>query len=145
MELKKKKPRDGLAVSALVQAAQKHKCADCGVPTDLRGWMFKLPRKGETLRKIYYWWCNDHFRIWMFNLYPYACTSACRRKHWRYLGIKPTKRDGDGIVWLNLLETMSPRKGACRTGACEPVREPKCPWCGKSMKLVTRLLKKKKA
>ena len=125
---------------------KKHPCAVCKKPTDLKGWVWETPAgKRFTLssgKKKYIWWCEDHFLVCMFNLTPFSCTAKCREDLSKKLGIQ--LRADDVYVWLGggtvLVPAISERlvAKAERANKAIPLKHtsPKCPHCGKGMKVV---------
>jgi len=123
--------------------SSKQKCEACGEPTDFRGWYFvcssKKPFSLRNSKKEYHWWCGDHFRIRMFNLLPFVCTKACHTKQMKRIGVRLP--DKDWYVWLDLSSVLVPAT-KFKPGESVPMKplSPKCPWCGKGMKLVGSLM-----
>lgn len=125
-------------------ATKKHQCEDCGKATDLRGWVFESikskPFSLTNFRKRYRWWCSEHFRIHMFNLWPFVCTKACQKERGRVLGIK--LQPDDVYVWFDLSVVLVPA-AKVESGKSVPMKplKPKCPWCGRGMNLVKELFR----
>jgi len=117
---------------------KKHSCEDCGEPAQLRSWSFVHTEKfaiGKG-KKVYRWLCNDHFLIHHFNLWPFCCTTKCRKSHGQKIGVPVSHRD---YIWFNLVTVLVPAAKEV-PGQSVPLKliSPKCPWCGKGMRRVNR-------
>jgi hypothetical protein len=119
---------------------RKHLCEICKKPTDLQGWIF-ICKEGFSLRnfkKEYKYWCKEHFLQNMFNLWPFTCTVSCRKALEKKNDTVLDKVE-DSYVWLNLITVLNstiPFEKQ-KPGVSYPMRvnPPKCPHCGKKMKL----------
>lgn len=125
-------------------------CAQCGEPTELRGWVFAMP-EGEDfdldgLIKEEKPWCQRHFIENMFSLWPFSCTEECRQAQCDLLGIELEPEDT--WVWLNLgTFLVADEKAEDDPLPGDPMkpRAPTCPWCQKPMRLLQDKKKKKSA
>jgi len=104
-----------------------HPCSECGVATDLRGWLFIMPKSNtKKARKTYRWWCKRHYLEWMFGLWPYECTAACNKvaaKKGGFVG-----NAWNFLVWVDLVTQLAP--AAENRTAFKPL----CPCCGERMR-----------
>jgi hypothetical protein len=120
------------------------KCKDCGEPTDFKGWYWVHSGKKKFSigggKKVYSWYCGNHFLTHMFNLWPFTCTRACQEKHGKVLGVR--LKGDDNYVWLDLSNVLVPAipVAKMKAGVSYPLKPlaAKCPWCGKGMKVVAR-------
>jgi len=121
-------------------------CEICFKPTSHRGWNYihsrHRPFSLKTGYKRYHWWCNEHFLIHMFNLWPYLCTEKCQGRHGKQLGIQ--MRLEQKIIWINLSTVLVPASKVWMNKSI-PMKslDPKCPWCGKKMKLYEKYFRTK--
>jgi hypothetical protein len=118
------------------------KCAICESDAYLKGWFYE--HKGTSFgrgKKIYKIWCREHYLIHMFNLWPFTCTKTCRERHSKRIGVEISKKDQ--IVWIGLESALVPAVKNPNYSKSIPMKSlaPKCPWCGKSMILLSEFLK----
>ena len=116
-------------------------CAECGEPTELKGWVFAVPDDEpfdlDRLIKEERAWCKKHFIEHMFSLWPFTCTDECRVAQCDHLGVELEPEDT--WVWLNLgaiLVVDEEAKEDPMPGQPMKPRAPACPWCQKPMLLI---------
>lgn len=122
-----------------------HPCEVCKKPTDFCGWYFvsHRPTKRDKVRrklrfkKVNVWWCKEHYLVRMFNLWPFTCTKKCQTDRAKKLGLH--FRPEDHFVWMNMITVIVPAIPKSKMKpmvphAMKPI-SPKCPHCGKGMKL----------
>lgn len=120
---------------------ENEECAECGEPTELKGWVFTM-REGEKfsldgLVKEERPWCRRHFIEHMFSLWPFSCTDECREAQCDLLGIELEPEDT--WVWINLGAVLVVDEDVpddTMPGAPMKPRSPFCPWCQKPMQIL---------
>jgi hypothetical protein len=121
-------------------------CAICKEPTDLKGWHWVTPagKKWSFTSgvKKYIPWCEKHFLVNQFNLWPFHCTAACHKATEKKIGFH--MEPSNLYVWLDMGVVLVPGVPARAVRKAEKANQsiplkpikPKCPHCGKGMRLV---------